>query len=529
MPIQELPIPTGVADIVLTQMEEWTKTMKLPAQYWENFVQLIQKKANPLCTEANLRETVQFLQYAGDVLVLNANDGNDIVVLSPSWLLTDVIGNLFSQETLQHTRITGSFTTDDLQFILAENDMDMLIRVLETLDCCVACLIQPELMPANERRRSIYSFYEDALSNSTIVYSHTGQELQLEIPRLNLIQPCENDWGKYLKGSDIRRTGIQLRSSGDQLLHIFPRIQCRLRRAIQEMELSQEEPVLADYFPSVVKKWQTDGEDNSLNEPKLHQWMNGSKLSLCGGLINIYVTCEELEQAIEIKVETFEKKSLLAFTCLHDTISLVRNTLDIMCSRLFLSNYLLSFTETEDGGVCKEIISHPALFQLLHNEIVEVTGASMDESLRSTCAGDKTSHSEFLLNSLFLRNPLLAAGCIYGEKIPAAWVRYEVLLEVCTTIGKNDGMDFAQLQALTDRLGVRGDLNEKLINDVDYVLILNALLRVLLKWRAIEKATVGELINAFREIGQYSIASQIIEQLPVFILRDECCESEQLT
>ncbi|VDN15370.1 unnamed protein product [Dibothriocephalus latus] len=304
--IQELPIPTGIADIVLSQIEEWTKSMKLPVQYWEDFVQLIQKKANPLCTKANLRETVQILQYAGDVstlincslilidlfvsylsiqvLVLNANDGNDIVVLTPSWLLTDVIGNLFSQETLLHTRITGSFTTDDLQFIVAENDIDLLIKVLETLDCCVACLVQPEVMPAHERRRSIYSFYEDALSNATSVYSHTGQELQLEIPRLNLIQSSEDDWGKYLRGSNIRRAGIQLRSSNDQLIHLFPRIQCRLRRAIQEMELNQEEAILTDYFPTVAWNWQLDGEENAINVPELHQWMHGSKLSLCGGL-----------------------------------------------------------------------------------------------------------------------------------------------------------------------------------------------------------------------------------------------------
>uniref|UniRef100_A0A0X3NY06 Death-associated protein kinase 1 n=2 Tax=Schistocephalus solidus TaxID=70667 RepID=A0A0X3NY06_SCHSO len=525
----ELPIPTGIADIVLSQIEEWTKTMKLPVQYWEDFVQLIEKKANPLCTEANLRETVQLLQYAGDVLVLNANDGNDIVVLSPCWLLTDVIGNLFSQETLQHTRITGSFTTDDLQFIVAENDMDLVIKVLETLDCCVACLVQPEIMPAKERRRSIYSFYEDALSNAATVYAHTGQELQLEIPRLNLIQLCEDDWGKYLKGSNIQRTGIQLKSSNDQLIHIFPRIQCRLRRAIQEMEFSQEEAILADYFPTVIRNWQADPEENVVSVPELHQWMNGSKLSLCSGLVNIFVTCEEVEQAIEIKVETFEKKALLAFTYLHDTISLVRTTLDALCSRLFLSNYLLSFTGTDDGKVCKELISHPALFQLLQNEYTEMAESPRDVSLRSADASDGLSYSAFLFKSLFLQNPHLAAVCIYGEKIPASWVRYEILLQVCTTIGKNDGIDFAQLRILSDLLGVEEGVNETLIKGHDYVLLLNALLCVLLKWRASKRGRVGELVDAFRKIGQCSIASQIIEQLPVFVLRDESLENEQAT
>ncbi|VDK30310.1 unnamed protein product [Dibothriocephalus latus] len=234
-----------------------------------------------------------------------------------------------------------------------------------------------------------------------------------------------------------------------------------------------------------------------------------------------------LYTAVEIKVETFENKSLLAFTCLHDTISLVRNTLDTLCSQLFLSNYLLAFAETEDGGVCKEIISHPALFQLLHNEETEKTESLLDASLRSAGAGDTASHSAFLLKNLFLQNAHLAAGCIYGEKIPASWVRYEIFLQVCTTLGKNDGIDFAQIRTLSDQLGVSEEVNEKLANDLNYVLLLNALLRILMKWRTLKEASVGELVEAFRKINQYSIATQIIEQLPVFILRDDGCGTEQ--
>lgn len=39
----------------------------MPIKYWPEFIHLVQSRINPLCTEAVLRESVQFLQYTGDV------------------------------------------------------------------------------------------------------------------------------------------------------------------------------------------------------------------------------------------------------------------------------------------------------------------------------------------------------------------------------------------------------------------------------------------------------------------------------
>ncbi|VUZ51478.1 unnamed protein product, partial [Hymenolepis diminuta] len=172
------------------------------------------------------------------------------------------------------------------------------------------------------RKQSIHSFFEDAaagtnnLQNSAIV----EEELQMEIPRLNLIQPSEINevWG--CGGEDTVRTGIQFRGSGAQLIHVFPRIQCRLRRAaFRLLELK------------------------GLESQELVQWLLGSRLAFNKGLINICLICDESEEAIEAKLETSKSLISLAFNCFHDVLILVRESLDEIVSQLSICNCLLVF------------------------------------------------------------------------------------------------------------------------------------------------------------------------------------------
>lgn len=214
--------------------------------------------------------------------MLETDDDNDLIILNPSWVLTDAVGNLFSQESISHARVTGSFTTDDLHFLITESDVGMVIDVLTALECCTVVKgnvgqdQEPESPAQSEaRKQSIHSFFEDAaagtnnLQNSAIV----EEELQMEIPRLNLIQPSEitEVWG--CGGEDMVRTGIQFRGSGAQLIHVFPRIQCRLRRAaFRLLELK------------------------GLESQELVQWLLGSRLAFNKGLINICLICDESEE-----------------------------------------------------------------------------------------------------------------------------------------------------------------------------------------------------------------------------------------
>nr|CDS30860.2 Armadillo type fold [Hymenolepis microstoma] len=466
--VQEIPTASVIAEVISARIEEWNRAHLIPIKYWPEFIHLVQSRINPLCTEAVLRETVQFLQYTGDLMVLETDDGNDLIILNPSWVLTDAVGNLFSQDTISHARVTGSFTTDDLHFLISESDVGMVLEVLIALECCTivkANVGQDQELesPAQSeaRKQSIHSFFEDAaagtnnLQNSTVV----EEELQMEIPRLNLIQPSDitEVWG--CGGEDMIRTGIQFKGSGAQLIHVFPRIQCRLRRATS----------------SLLKP-------EGLESQELVQWLLGSRLSYNKGLINICLICDESEEAIEVKLETCKSLIPPAFNCFHDILILVRGALDEIVSQLSISNCLLVFKTSTFSRVCKEVVSQPTLFHLLTD----------------------SDGINFLELTIFMQNPQLRACCWFGGDIPASWIRYEVLLEVCSELGKNDGFSAAQLKDLNRLLG--GEEIGTWDENESYDSRLNRLLQLIVNWRdCSENPVVGRLVNALQAVGLSAI------------------------
>ena len=224
---------------------------------------------------------------------METEDENDLIILNPSWVLTEVVGNLFSQDSIGHARVTGSFTTDDLHFLITESDIGMVIEVLIALECCTICSNEKNDNESTdeeesdiqnqEKKQSIQSFFEEAVAGNTFE-SPECEEVQMEIPRLNLILPQDLSelWDNE---EEFLRTGVQFRSSGSQLVHLFPRIQCRLRR-------------------TVARFWEQEG----LEFPELIQWLHGSRLTFNKGLINIYIVCDELEEVSYVVKSPFSNK-----------------------------------------------------------------------------------------------------------------------------------------------------------------------------------------------------------------------------
>ncbi|KAM7537588.1 hypothetical protein Aperf_G00000076578 [Anoplocephala perfoliata] len=481
-----LDIPTAfiIAEVISNRLEEWNRAHCVPINYWPEFIRIVQSRINPLCTEAVLRETVQFLQYTGDLIVLETDDDNDLIILNPSWVLTDAVGNLFSQESISHARVTGSFTTDDLHFLITESDVGMVTDVLIALECCTIVGDNRDhdgdldsVAQTEARKHSIHTFFEDAVAGNTNLENSVGTEgeLQMEIPRLNLIQPSDlaEMWGGG--GEEMIRTGVQFRGSGAQLIHLFPRIQCRLRRAASRMM-----------------------ELEGLESQELVQWLLGSRLAFNKGFININLICDESEEAIEVKLETTRSLTPLAFNCFHDIIILVRAALDEIVSQLSISNCLLVFKATASSRVCKEVIPQPTIFHLL---------ASDPEA------------TKFLEETIFLQNPRLRACCCFGDNIPASWIRYEALLEVCSDLGKTDDFSANQLKTLNQLLG--SNESGSFIDNESYDSRLNQLFQLLVDWRACaENAVVGKLFTALQAVGLSSAVATLQESLPVFVLKD---------
>ncbi|EUB64438.1 Death-associated protein kinase [Echinococcus granulosus] len=480
--VLEIPTVPSIAEVISNRLEEWNRAHYVSIKYWPQFIHLIQTRINPLCTEAILRETVQYLQYTGDLIVLETEDENDLIILNPSWILTEAVGSLFSQDSISHARVTGSFTTDDLHFLITESDVDMVVEVLTALECCTVCPNVKDgddgvgdddsLLQSEERKQSIHSFFEDAVAGTTLETSQ-AEELQLEIPRLNLIQPSDltEVWGS---GEGMLRTGVQFRASGAQLIHLFPRIQCRLRRAVTKISARE-----------------------GLKSPELVQWLHGSRLTFNKALVNICLVCEEAEGAIEVKLETHSSLTLLAFSCFHDTIILVRAALDEIVPQLSVSNCLLIFKSTA-SRICKEVVSQPTIFHLLSNDSGTLT---------------------LLEGTLFLQKPQLRSCCWFGDRIPASWIRDEVLLGVCSELGKDDDFSEAQLRDLSCHLS--NDPQTVWVELGSYDSRLNRLLQLLVDWRDCSgDGTVGRLISSLEAVGLTAIVAPLQESLPVFVMKE---------
>ncbi|CDS42216.2 death associated protein kinase 1 [Echinococcus multilocularis] len=479
--VLEIPTVPSIAEVISNRLEEWNRAHYVSIKYWPQFIHLIQTRINPLCTEAILRETVQYLQYTGDLIVLETEDEN-LIILNPSWVLTEAVGSLFSQDSISHARVTGSFTTDDLHFLITESDVDMVVEVLTALECCTVCPNVKDgdngigddgsFLQSEERKQSIHSFFEDAVAGTTLETSQ-AEELQLEIPRLNLIQPSDltEVWGS---GEGMLRTGVQFRASGAQLIHLFPRIQCRLRRAVTKISAQE-----------------------GLESPELVQWLHGSRLTFNKALINICLVCEEAEGAIEVKLETHSSLTLLAFSCFHDTVVLVRGALDEIVPQLSVSNCLLIFKSTA-SKICKEVVSQPTIFHLLSNDSGTLT---------------------LLEGTLFLQKPQLRSCCWFGDRIPASWIRDEVLLGVCSELGKDDDFSEAQLKDLSCHLS--NDPQTAWVELGSYDSRLNRLLQLLVDWRDCSgDGTVGRLISSLEAVGLTAIVAPLQESLPVFVMKE---------
>lgn len=61
----------------------------------------------------------------------------DLIILSPSWLCGQVLGQLLSVDFITHARITGCYTVDDFQVAFPEADAMAMLEVLEALQLCI--------------------------------------------------------------------------------------------------------------------------------------------------------------------------------------------------------------------------------------------------------------------------------------------------------------------------------------------------------------------------------------------------------
>ncbi|PIO36826.1 hypothetical protein AB205_0120630 [Aquarana catesbeiana] len=169
--ISDCPPMTPLCEKVLSTLPTWRK-QNGPNQLlsFQQFVYDVQEQLNPLATEDDVRNLAQQLHSMGEINIMQSDTVQDVVLLDPRWLCSNVLGKLLSVENpkaLHHYR--GRYTMEDIQRLVSDSDVDELIQILDAMDICARDLSSgtmvdiPALIKTDSLHRSWTDEEEDIL------------------------------------------------------------------------------------------------------------------------------------------------------------------------------------------------------------------------------------------------------------------------------------------------------------------------------------------------------------------------------
>ncbi|XP_051967049.1 death-associated protein kinase 1-like [Xyrauchen texanus] len=168
---------TQLAEKLLSTLPSWRK-LNGPNQLmsWQRFVVDVQDQINPLASEDDLRELALQLHSMGEINIMQSETVQDVVLLDPRWLCSNVLCKLLSIETpkaIHHYR--GRYRIEELQTLVSEGDIDELLQVLDAMDVCARDLANPGMVdiPALIRTGGLQHTWtdeEDIEGEDTLLY-----------------------------------------------------------------------------------------------------------------------------------------------------------------------------------------------------------------------------------------------------------------------------------------------------------------------------------------------------------------------
>ncbi|XP_050572176.1 death-associated protein kinase 1 isoform X3 [Cygnus atratus] len=136
--ISTCPPMTHLCEKIISTLPSWRK-MNGPNQLMslQQFVYDVQEQLNPLASEDDLRHIAQQLHSIGEINIMQSETVQDVVLLDPRWLCSNVLGKILSVENpkaLHHYR--GRYTIEDIQRLVTDSDVEELIQILDAMDIC---------------------------------------------------------------------------------------------------------------------------------------------------------------------------------------------------------------------------------------------------------------------------------------------------------------------------------------------------------------------------------------------------------
>jgi len=368
---------------------------------------------------------------------------DDLVVLSPSWLGSEVIGELLSRELTVRCRPTGCFTIDDFQVVLMGSPADDVLYLLAALGLSTRC-----------------SFGDETAEH----------EIEHEVPCLNFVETLAGLWDRTEDrgGGATVYGGLRFeagRFGTDDLVHVFSRVQVRLRR----------------HFMSRVS---VDPDCD------LYQWYHGSKYCTGDGC-EALITSELDEQAIELKCRA--------------TVSADLTASDVYRFREEITRVIVGTLQDCLPGLCVQVAYLSAVDLAMH-DLCPYAYPSSDvlaalvgekESVRRV-SGSQGVDEEMLSDLVAFGSDSLLSSLVPGLEVHVSRLPVETRRQLCALMDPADpmGRDWCLLAV---RLGLSTELP---VVEGDPDSAGSPTDRVLSLWSADNEATLSRLVKALTTLSR---------------------------
>ncbi|XP_056153779.1 death-associated protein kinase 1 [Lampris incognitus] len=455
---------TLLSERLLAALPAWRK-LSGPNQLtsWQQFVSDVQEHINPLVSQEHLRTLALQLHSMGEINIMQSETVQDVVLLEPRWLCSNILAKLLSVEApkaIHHYR--GRYRLEEVQALAPDSDVDELLQILDAMDVCARDVTNPSMVdvPALIKTNGLHrSWTEEEEEEESLIYG--GVRL---VPAEHLTPfPCG----------------------------LFHKLQVNLCRWSHQQKPEEEGGE------------EVDGD--------IRLWTNGAKVSQASAEAMILLVNHG--QGVEIQVRGHDSERAKCYTLLDTICSITENLLASTLPGLLTAKYYLS---------PQQLREHHGPIMIYQPKDFLRAQVQRETSLTNTMGGYRESFSSILA---FGCAEVYQQGSL-GKDIHISEVCLLARRKLCRMLDPPDalGKDWCLLAMnlrLTELVAKysAGTPNEppELDSDSDQVPLPPSPTAALLQeWSGRADSTVGVLMAKLRELGRRDAADFLLKASPVF-------------
>ncbi|XP_022686814.1 death-associated protein kinase 1-like isoform X2 [Varroa jacobsoni] len=505
--LQQLPRSTGLLEVMLGQLAKWrSASPSFPVLTWDQFRDMVRLQINPLVGEEHLKDLVLQLTLIGEVVYSPSDTETDMVVLTPHWLGSEVIGDVLAYDEIERARPTGCFSPEAFQLLCPEADAVDLLQVLENLKLCT----QYDNAGEVEYEFPCYFRGSGAIPMDGSLASDTCNSGSVwDLHREHIV----SSMGTYrTMRSGANANFTEANSSNKEF---------RVQLGVHIVPFDDFSRILPTLFPRIQVHLRRMALINAGNGTELLQWRYGSRY--VNEMLEGVVLLERSRDALEVKVRGPADTHTNCFYFMEELLTVIDDVLLEVCPGIAFQRNLLSIEDLKNGVLHAH--AYPA---------TQVMRAMLTEGLKATVEHPDTKKKELITDLLgcervgtaFVPGPSvhssqlsvltrqkLGAALDPPERLGRDWCLLavqlgcaDILPRIDCTGSKEDERPFMKQTSpheLSDQdLRVGSANNSPIAN-------------VLHHWSRVSQSSIGALATALLELGREDGAAIVLGTSPL--------------